>query len=325
MTAHLTSPFNKYLIAFLLFDLLLGSCASAPKSVSEYEQTTADFAAAPREDPAGVEYEEAEFGAKTIHDVTQQEVERIVIKNASITIVVEDPSASLDAISRMADEMGGFVVSANLYQTELEGGSKVLRASVTIRVPAEQLNEALTTIKDQSEQDPLSESIESQDVTREYTDLKSRLRNLEKAEIQLAQIMEEADDTEEVLAVYNELVRVQEQIEVIKGQIQYYEQSAAMSAISVEILADEAVQPLTIGGWQPVGVAKSAIQALINSTKFIANALIWIIIFVVPVLLILTVLFGLPLYLTVRAFRRSRQRKKEKKASNTKEKIDGTK
>ncbi|MGB6420671.1 MAG: hypothetical protein WBF05_02415, partial [Anaerolineales bacterium] len=58
--------------------------------------------------------------------------------------------------------------------------------------------------------------------------------------------------------------------------------------------------------------------------KFIANALIWIIIFVVPVLLLLTIVFGLPLYLTVRALRRSRQRKKEKKASNTKEEIDGT-
>ena len=124
--------------------------------------------------------------------------------------------------------------------------------------------------------------------------------------------------------MYNELVRVQEQIEVIKGQIQYYEQSAAMSAISVEILADEAVQPLTIGSWQPVGVAKSAIQALINSTKFIANALIWITIFVVPALLLLTIVFGLPLYLIVRAFRRSQQRKVEKKASNTKEEIDGT-
>jgi hypothetical protein len=123
--------------------------------------------------------------------------------------------------------------------------------------------------------------------------------------------------------VYNELVRVQEQIEVIKGQIQYYEQSAAMSAISVEILADEAVQPLTIGGWQPVGVAKSAIQALINSTKGIANALIWIIIFIVPVLLLLTIVFGLPLYFIVRAFRRSRQRKVEKMASNAKEEIDG--
>ncbi|MGB7116143.1 MAG: hypothetical protein WBD56_08355, partial [Anaerolineales bacterium] len=104
----------------------------------------------------------------------------------------------------------------------------------------------------------------------------------------------------------------------------YYEQSAAMSAISVEILADEAVQPLTIGGWQPVGVAKSAIQALINATKFIANALIWIIIFLVPVLLIMTIVFGLPLYLTVRALRKSRRRKKEKNSSNTKEEIDET-
>jgi hypothetical protein len=114
-----------------------------------------------------------------------------------------------------------------------------------------------------------------------------------------------------VLNVYNQLVQVREQIEVIKGQIKYYEQSAALSSISVELIADEAVQPLEIGGWRPDGVAKDALQALINTLKFLANALIWIIIYILPVLLVLYVIVFLPLSLVWRAWKRRRAARKQ--------------
>ena len=133
----------------------------------------------------------------------------------------------------------------------------------------------------------LNENVSGLDVTQEYTDLESRLRNLEKAELQLTAIMDQAWETEDVLSVYNRLVDVQEQIELIKGQMKYYEQSAALSAISISIQANEAVQPLKIGNWQPVGVAKRAIQALINTLEFIANLLIWIGLYILPVAVIL--------------------------------------
>jgi hypothetical protein len=108
---------------------------------------------------------------------------------------------------------------------------------------------------------------------------------------QLQQIMDSAVRTEDVLSVYSQLTSIREQIEVIKGQMKYYEDAAELSLISVELVANESVQPLTIGGWQPVGVAKSAIQALINTVKFLANAGIWIVIFIIPVMLLV---FGPP-------------------------------
>jgi hypothetical protein len=79
--------------------------------------------------------------------------------------------------------------------------------------------------------------------------------------------MGSANRTEDVLNVYNQLTQVREQIEVTKGQIQYYEQSAALSSISVELVPDASVQPLTIAGWEPGGVAKEALQALITGLK----------------------------------------------------------
>jgi hypothetical protein len=241
---------------------------------------------------------------------TDQGGERLVIKNANLTLVVTDPTASMERISRLAEEMGGFVVSADLSHSELNNGKQVPRAVVVVRVPVEGLNDALAKIRSESDQEPLSESISSQDVTSEYTDLQSRLRNEEATEAQLTKIMEEATRTEDVLNVYNQLVQVRERIEVLKGQIKYYEESAALSSITTELLVDEAVQPLTVGSWQVGGVAKQALQSLINTVKFLANAFIWIVLYVLPVLLVIFIVFILPVWLLVRFWRRRRAQRK---------------
>jgi hypothetical protein len=121
----------------------------------------------------------------------------------------------------------------------------------------------------------------------EYTDLQSRLRNLEATRDQLLKFLEQAKTTEDAMLVYNQLVSINEQIEVLKGQIKYYDESSKMSAISVNIKAEESVQPLTIGKWQPVGVARDAVQALISTAKFLVNALICVVIVVLPIVLVL--------------------------------------
>lgn len=269
----------------------------------------AEFAPGAAPEPMEAMAEEVvELGSRAADSVSNlpQATERIVIKDANLSIVVDEPGESMDQIAQMADEMGGFVVSSNLYQTTLESGVEVPRASIVIRVPADRLNEALNLIEANATQ-VLSRNESGEDVTQDYTDLQSRLRNLEDAEVQLREIMASASKTEDVINVFNQLTSIREQIEVIKGRIQFYEQSAAFSAISVDLLANEAVQPLTIGGWQPVGVAKDAIQALINTLKFLASAAIWIALWVLPTALILLI----PLGLIWRGIRRWRRRRAE--------------
>ncbi|MFN2151172.1 MAG: DUF4349 domain-containing protein [Anaerolineales bacterium] len=239
--------------------------------------------------------------------------ERLVIKNAELAIITIDPAQSMDEIGKMAESMEGFVVSSNLYQRTLNNGAKVPQANITIRVPVERMEEA----QEQNKAAPVeleSETTTGQDDTQENTDLQSQLRNLEAAEAQLTEIMEEATRTEDVLAIYNELVNKREQIEVIKGRIQYYEQAAALSKIDVNITADEAVQPIQVGGWQPSGVAKDAIEALIEALQFLANVGIWFILCVLPVGLII----GIPLFFAGRLVVRSRkQRKTERQSAAT--------
>lgn len=305
--------YSRILLTISIFVLVLGACASQKMTESQSPIVVEREAAQSEGVVAYDEESKSGFADSSFGDnAPMQEPERLVIKNTNMTLVVDNPLDSMDNISDLAEEMGGFVVSAQMYQSQTDSGIEIPSARLTVRIPAEKLDEALSQIKAESDQPPVNINIESQDVTREYTDLESRLRNLEDAESQLREIMDEAYKTEDVLSVYSRLVEVREQIEVIKGQMQYFQQSAALSAVSVELLVNEAIQPITIGGWQPVGVAKDAVQALINTMQFLIDAVIWILIFIVPVALVII----LPFYLVIRLVRR--WIKKRKQAKNSK-------
>lgn len=237
--------------------------------------------------------------------------EQMIVKNASLSILVDDPMKSLSDIMKLASDLGGFTVSSNSYQTYTNSGLQVPAASVSIRVPADKLNEALDQIKaltGDPTQYVTNESVSGQDVTQAYTDLASRLRNLEEAETELTKMYEKAEKAEDVLAIYNQKMQVSEQIEVIKGQMQYYEQASATSEISVQISAKASVQPVTIAGWQPKGVARNAVQALINFGKGFVNFLIWLVIYVLPIVLVI----GAPIFFFIRWLVRRKRRAEEK-------------
>lgn len=308
-----------YPLAILLMVaiMLLGACsaASAPKSERDEYSVEQEGGALPEmpaaEAPVEVAPEPAYDSSGVAPSVANQVgVERVVIKNGSITLVVADPAESMAAISAMAEEMGGFVVSANLYQEFARNGIEVPRAAVTVRVPAERMDEAMDRIRAESGKEPSTENVTSQDVTSEYVDLESRLKNLQAAEAELTQIMEDANRTEDVLAVYQQLVQIREQIEVIQGQINYYDQASALSSIAVDLIADAAEQPIEIAGWQPQGVAKEAVESLASAMQSIANAVIWFVIYLLPVLLVLFVIFVLPPILIIRWLLRRRQSRK---------------
>ncbi len=149
-------------------------------------------------------------------------------------------------------------------------------------------------------------NVTGQDVTSQYTDLQSQLRNAQAAEAKLTDIMNAATKTEDVMAVFNQLPQVRQQVEQLKGQIQYFDESASMSAISVDLIPDALNQPLEVGGWQPQGVAKDALEALLHAFQGLATGAIWIGLYLLPLALII----GLPLYLVLRLIARRLRRTK---------------
>lgn len=240
--------------------------------------------------------------------------ERLVIRNASLSLVVEDPARTVEEISAMANEMGGFVVNSNVYQdTFREGEVTASRGSISIRVPVERLDEALERIKGEAVE-VRNENVTGQDVTDQYTDLASQLRNLEAAESQLMEIMGSATKTEDVLRVFEELKTVRGQIELIKGQMKFFEDSARLSEISVDLTPDVASQPIQPTPWRPAGTVKESVEALVDVLLFLADAAIRIVILVLPVLIIL---FGPPA-LVVWLIVRRRRRRRDSEAGTSK-------
>ena len=296
-----------------ILTLILAACSAsmAPEPQILYDEglVEREFAeeAAPMEAPAA-EFAEGGTGFDSANtSVTSSE--RIVLTNINMGVVVADPAESMKAIGNMAEELGGYIVSANLNQISLATGEEAHQGSITVRVPAEQVDEAVAFIEGQSDKPVEYQNIDSQDVTREFTDLQSRLRNLQAAEEQLIEIMNDAYATEDVLSVYNELVQVQEQIEVIQGQINYFKEASSLSAISVELIPDASVEPLTVAGWQPVGVARDAVQALINALQILVNVAIWLILFLLPMLLVIAIPISIIIYILLRWTKRRKQKR----------------
>lgn len=297
---------KKASFALVIISLLLAGCSSSKYSSPQAPAVTTELQRVASE--AGVAAPLSDKSSYSL-DQTAASVDRLVIKNATLSIAVDDPLTSMDNISHMAEAMGGFVVTADMSQQTLSNGVKVPQVSMTIRVPVDRLDEALTTIKRETDQPIITENETSQDVTADYTDLNSRLTNLQVAEKQLQEIMGSATKTEDVLSVYSQLISVREQIELIKGQMKYYEQSASLSSISIQLIPNAAIQPITIAGWRPKGVAKQALQSLINTLQSLANFGIRLAILYIPVLLIIFVPIGLIIWGIVSLVRKIRRPK----------------
>lgn len=285
------------LLLVSILALLLSACAAAP----EYAYATGEPEMAMEEEEP-MEEAEAESGAPSpdsnafpsgnVPNLTN----RLVIKNARIELVVDDPATRMDDVIFMTDAMGGYVVNSALIQHNEEDKITVEKANISIRVPAERLTEAMEWIEDLALHVE-SKEVTGKDVTKDYTDLKSRLRNLEDAASQLRAFMETAKDSKQVMALYHELTAVTEEIELIKGQMKYYEEAAAMSSIAVVLRPEpEEKEPEPVIAeekWSPLEVADESLEDLGKSMQNVVDGLIRFALYTLPLLLLYLLPFGL--------------------------------
>ncbi len=172
---------------------------------------------------------EEERPARPDEDNAGEISDRLVVRNGSMEVVVDDVSASAQKIGQIADTFGGHVVSSSVYE---DGGRTF--GSVVIRVDADSFDSALEAIQSLAVE-VVRENTSARDVTEEYIDLTARVRNLERTEQQLLELMEEAESVEVVLEVQRELTNVRGQIEQLEGRIRYLEQTTATSLIEVSL------------------------------------------------------------------------------------------
>ncbi len=270
--------------------LALGACGAR---AAEAPQSTVPAVGGAPESYAPVAPAQDKSTTNSVNTTGGPRQERIVIQNADLALVVKDPEAKMREIGAMAERLGGYVVSSNMGKIPVGSSNlEVSQGSISLRIPAKELETALAEIKT-GVVEIQSENRSGQDVTDQYVDLQSQLKAKQAAADQLYAILKTATTAEDTLLIFNQLTQVQSEIEVLKGQINYYEQAAALSAVNVRLIAEETVQPLEIGGWQLQGEVRDAVQALIGFFQGFVKFLIWLVIVILPIAAILILLLAL--------------------------------
>ncbi|MFW6181049.1 MAG: DUF4349 domain-containing protein, partial [Spirochaetota bacterium] len=130
----------------------------------------------------------------------------------------EEPREQLFAL---AGEWGGYVES-------------VAGDTVVIRVPAARFQETFDLVLALGE--VLDSSVETFDVTEQFTDLEARLDIARRTRERLYALLERTRDVEERLKILREIRRLTEQIERISRRLEMLEDQVAFSRITVELV-----------------------------------------------------------------------------------------
>jgi hypothetical protein len=227
----------------------------------------------------------------------------MIVRTADLSLLVKDTENSAEEIKGIVTELGGYVVDIRLWRD-----GEQLRGTVTVRVPADSLDQALSRFKGLAVR-VQRESGSSVDVTEEYSDLGAQLRNLEATEQELLELLrtvrEKTGKAEDILAVHRELTSIRGQIEQLKGRMLYLERTSEMSSVTIELVPDILAQPIAQPGWRPSETIAGALRALLQTSRLLVDAVIWIVLYLLP----LAVLVLIPVAVLWFLWRRSKKSK----------------
>ena len=245
-------------------DVLLGEKgvgSSASEASEEAPRAAADNASsggslAPAGNPAGA----------------LQSVDRKIIQTASLQLQVEEVGVGFEEVGRIATAAGGFVASSSFSYRDGDDDEERQRrqvASVTIRVPAAVYANVLSQLRGLAETVDYEESNAS-DVTEEFTDLESRLRNLEATETQLLALLSRAETITDILTVQDRLNAVQGDIEFVKGRLQLIGDLTDLATVTVHLRPVDGA-PATPNGGSDVNLGETISEAWDDSLAFLGN------------------------------------------------------
>ncbi|MFA6754448.1 MAG: DUF4349 domain-containing protein [Candidatus Dojkabacteria bacterium] len=218
-------------------------------------------------------YQRADSRTLEADNYYEANIDSKIKKSGNIDLKVESLDESYKSLKEIMDEYQATIVSS--YDAG-EGNEKSV--STTIKIKSEYFEDIYEDVK-QVEGEVLYASYYTDDVTMEYTDLESRLKNLVSTEIQLVKILDTAKTVEDTLAVYTELTDIRSQIEVIEGQLKYLDSQVDYSYLTVNLSLSDLGKDIRDEQWKPLGVAKNAFSSLVDFGIYLADILIWVIIF----------------------------------------------
>jgi hypothetical protein len=206
----------------LLSSILLAGCANEAETKSTEAMvagyaSTAEIAGYKAAAPAGSQGEPV-----------PPTVERKVIYNATISLVVEDLTGLEQKLSGLIKDAGGYI-----SESDVASQSQVQRTGTwKVRVPVQKFDAFLAAVVKLGELQ--RNHLDSQDVTQEYYDVEARIANKQKEEKRLQKHLDESTGKlEDILAVERELTRVRGEIEQMQGRIRYLANLSSLSTVTI--------------------------------------------------------------------------------------------
>lgn len=221
-------------------------------------------------------------------------LDRKIIRTASLSLAVEDILAGVRQVEDVATSAGGFVSNSSVATDSDDSGPQT--ATITIRVPADNYTAVLNELRGIAES-VRAESSEASEVTEEYTDLQSRLRNLEATEAQYLALLESAQSMDDILAVQDRLNAVRAEIEQVTGRINALDNVTELATINVALLlpasgGSSASQHWATRAWETSWEASKDVAVVFGSVAIGIGVLALWIIPIAIVAFLVWVLFG---------------------------------
>ncbi|HOR46805.1 MAG TPA: DUF4349 domain-containing protein [Caldisericia bacterium] len=155
-------------------------------------------------------------------------IKQMMKKDGNVSLKADKPQEAANAIISIATKFGGDVLS---MQSSGEKTSQYF--NITIRVPSQKFDNAMQEVLKLG--DKASVTTSSEDVTGEYIDMKSRLDSRTRKREALLTMLTKADKIGDLLSIHDRIADVEQEIESIKGQMQYLEGMTSYSRITVDI------------------------------------------------------------------------------------------
>ena len=228
---------SRNILSLLIIALVASACQMAMPLDDEVEQDKAQLltlnAPAPGSPTSSPRTALAEA---TLGQQLEISINRKLVRRGNLELEVENVELLIRTIDSLALSWSGFVADAQVNQNA-DGHH---RASVTLRVPEAEFAMALAALKELGT--VRGHAVTSEDVTKAYFDLETRLAVTRETEARLRELL--ASNTgklSEVLQVERELSRVIGQIESMEGQKRYFDRQVALSTIALTLYEPEAI------------------------------------------------------------------------------------
>jgi hypothetical protein len=166
-------------------------------------------------------------------------IDRKIERTSTLAITVDNVLSAVSKIQAAATGAGGYVsqqsISEQAGPPDEDGKpTKQQLATVQIRVPSESYDNVMSGLRGIAKE-VTSENSQTVEVTAQYADLQSQLRNLEATERQYLALLERAATIEEILTVSDRLGSVRLQIEQVQGQINLLDNLTSLATITINV------------------------------------------------------------------------------------------